>query len=149
MPLRIHDDLGRTAVRCKQMVGVTPKPCRDRDRVAEAGYRELLRLCQAANARMVIVVLGAGIEAVEMPAAITDLGVPIAQAHTKLIDQLPQKDEDSYRKAYANWRGEPPRMVDTHPSPHAHSIIAETIVEAVRQASGDATMATGRTEIVR
>jgi len=149
IPLRIHDDLGRTATRLWQCLGATPVPCRDRDRVVEAGYGELLRLCQAAQAQLVIVVLGSGIERVEVPPYLAELGVPVARPHDKLIDDLHQQDEESYRRAYANWRGDPPRMVDTHPNAAAHAVIAQAIVDAVRQVPGEPSMAREPARIVR
>ncbi|HEY4312934.1 MAG TPA: hypothetical protein VGN12_26015 [Pirellulales bacterium] len=134
IPLKIHDDLGRSATSVKQRLGLTPVPCRDAEQVVAAGYSELEKLCQDAQAQMVVVVLGGSSEPVTVPAYLAELGVPLAHAHEAMIEQLTERDQENYLKTYANWRGEPPRMVDTHPNAQAHEIIANCIVDALRQA---------------
>ena len=38
---------------------------------------------------------------------------------------------DDYLKAYGHWFGSPPKLVDWHPNPRAHAIIAREIVAAI------------------
>ena len=47
----------------------------------------------------------------------------IVDAHATLLEQLSIVNKENYKKAYAHWRGSPPRIVDSHPkreSPSNH-----------------------------
>ena len=41
----------------------------------------------------------------------------------------------AYRLAYGRWRGSAPVLVDTHPNPQAHAIIAAEVVRSIRNAN--------------
>ena len=49
----------------------------------------------------------------------------------ELLRRLPDRSPETYNRAYAHWRGDPPVQVDGHPNPAAHRIIAEEIVKAI------------------
>jgi hypothetical protein len=48
-----------------------------------------------------------------------------------MLDSLQTGSEEEYSREYAIWRGDPPVLVDRHPSERAHGIIAVSLVEAI------------------
>lgn len=57
--------------------------------------------------------------------------------YVETLDQLRTRLEDpsdaSWEKAYAIWRGDPPKIVDRHPNARMNAAIAEILVAAVRE----------------
>ena len=52
----------------------------------------------------------------------------MVDAEAALWEELPVRTEDSYSRTYMQWRGDPPVLVDRHPNPAAHRIIADSVL---------------------
>ncbi|RJP79686.1 MAG: hypothetical protein C4524_04730 [Candidatus Zixiibacteriota bacterium] len=138
LPLLLHDD--RHAVRVRLQDALS-RLLRDRpllpgyelgNEVVEYVYGEIGRMCREHDARMVVVLYGLDKDErlrFQRPAV---PGAAVANADSALYSRLPDRTRETYYRAYAHWRGDPPECVDAHPNAAAHAIIAQTIVEAVR-----------------
>ena len=58
------------------------------------------------------------------------------RAQEALNRLVPEATKDAYQRRFAHWRGSPPELVDTHPNPAAHAVIADEVVNAIERASG-------------
>jgi hypothetical protein len=99
--------------------------------VIDHTYREIEKVCRENGSHMIIVRLGIDVndrKAFEPP---NIPGAVYVDAESELQGRLPNLKPDTYNRAYAHWRGDPPVMVDGHPNPEAHRIIAEEIVKAI------------------
>ena len=109
-------------------------PARERaapNSVVESVYAELQALCDGVGARMVIVLLGRDEHRMRPPLELAGRGYVIANAHNAMVNALPARTPEAYARAYKNWRGDPPVMVDAHPNPHAHRVIADRVLETL------------------
>jgi len=129
------EDLHVAWYRLKRFLSVIPFPTFNGDAVAEIAFKEMAQVCRSAGARMVIVVLGGDARPMRVPEGLTTLGVPIVNAHAALLSRLPEQTDEAYFREYAHFRGDPPRMIDEHPNPRAHAVIAETIAKELGQAT--------------
>ena len=132
-----YDDFNHCSAILRTAVGITPAPCSEREMVVAAAFSEILKICQAAGSDMLIVVLGSGPTPVRVPSSLENLGVPLARADRAMIQGLRVKSLEEYQKRYAHWRGDPPRLVDPHPNPQAHTIIAGCIYERLQGRAHD------------
>jgi len=60
--------------------------------------------------------------------------VALVDPRPALLAALPSADRESYLRAYAHWRGTPPRLVDEHPNARAHAIVAAQVLAALGSA---------------
>jgi hypothetical protein len=74
-----------------------------------------------------VVILSIDARPVRVAPGIFPEGAEVIDAHAELLRRLENADNGTYRKHYAHWRGEPPVLVDPHPNPEAHRIIAEAV----------------------
>jgi hypothetical protein len=130
-PLFAHDDPRRLGLALGKRTGSLPEMAEERE-VAPFVYPEILRLCRASGTRMVVVVLeGAGKQDFRR----SDLGLPeevlVVDTKPGLYAELPSSDADTYLRAFAHWRGSPPRLIDEHPNARAHAIIARQVLRAL------------------
>jgi hypothetical protein len=145
-PLFLHDDFNLLAV---QVRDIWSKFRHGHALLADEGlmrevidhtYTEIAQICSENGARMIIVKLGGdenGRKTFRPPAVPDAIYV---DAEAELVRRLPDTSRATYRQAYGHWRGNPPVLVDEHPNPAAHSIIAEEIVKAIENyATGDTT----------
>lgn len=132
-PLFLRDDLSILSYKLKNGLGFIPVPTLRRESVIARVYGDILRVCQANGAQMIVVVIGQDPRPVEIPSAIAKLQIPIANAHAQLVEKLSHGTADEYYTAYTHYRGDPPRQVDNHPNAKAHGIIAETIFSTINQ----------------
>lgn len=130
LPLYLHDDLCIFFYGVRMMSGSVDSPTTNRTEVVRTVYDRIISLCLEHGADPIIVVLGSDPGSVDIPGQLPQKYVVNAQE--ALLGLLPEQSRDSYSKAYAHYRGTPPVMVDKHPNPHAHSVIAESIVEHLR-----------------
>lgn len=130
-PLFLHDDAWWVRMRLAQSTGRLPEGAEERA-ISAAFYGEMARLCQERGARMVVVVLdGAGKRRV-VPAELgLPAGVPLVDTNPGLYARISGTDRRSYLRAYGHWRGSPPVLVDEHPNPRAHAIVAEQVLAAL------------------
>lgn len=138
VPLSLSSDFSSVAFRYRELTGQIPIPASPSEAMVVWAYDEIRRICEASGAKMVIVLLDHGGEDLEYRELhhIDNLkkleGVLIADAHKALWNRLANKSSPNFIREYCIWRGEPPRLIDRHPSPHAHALIAEAIVEVLR-----------------
>jgi hypothetical protein len=131
LPLLIHDDFWTAVTRAKQTFGLAPLPSERRQEVVDRVYSEISRHCRAAGSRMIIVMLDKGIPPIPRDSLASVPEVTVIDAHANLASRLPSYDNRAFLRAYAHWRGNPPVLVDDHPNPEAHRLIAATILSAV------------------
>lgn len=99
------------------------------DRVVDEVYDELGRLARAHDVRVVLVLLGVG-ALYPRPYVPTVPGALFVDAEAELTAALPDRDDATYQRTYMHWRdGE---LVDGHPNPAAHAMVARAIVTALR-----------------
>jgi hypothetical protein len=133
LPTLVSDHARLAALGFGIVSGAIPRPCRDLDRVAEDAYREIRDICTRAGSSMLIVVIQNSHDPPEVPADLLALGVPVVRADLALVDRLATPTPSAYAQEYQHWGCDPPRVIDVHPNPRAHRVIADTIVEALAQ----------------
>lgn len=131
LPLAIHDGINMLVFRVKRGSGALPAPTTDSAAVERVVYREIAEIGKANGAKLVMVVLGVGAEPVKVPDEI-GRDYLIVDANATLISRLSSPDRQHWIKQYAHWRGDPPMVVDFHPNPQAHRIIAKEIVSKLK-----------------
>lgn len=105
----------------------------------KAAYAEIRDLCAASGSRMIIVALESGgfgprERDSELLGLLNDLGQStFVDAYALLWGRLPSPPPQSYERAYGIWTGDPPQLVDRHPNPECHALIAESILTAARK----------------
>lgn len=136
-PLLLHDDASILSYRARCAMGLIKPPAKNRGAVLKTAYRRIQALCAQNKARPLIVVLGDSSAEIPIPKELSDLGMPMVNAHALLIADLPKPTAEAYHQAYGHFRGSPPVCVDGHPNPYAHTLIAKAIVDYIR-ATGQA-----------
>ena len=133
LPLYLYDDFNMSRLFAARMLGILPPCTLDRRAVVRTVYNQLAEAAHKHGSRMVALRLTGGFknpgddewaEILKIPDIIT------VDAEAALLDSLPATGLD-YNHAYKHWRGEPPVMVDGHPNPPAHRIIAGAIVRVM------------------
>ena len=135
IPLHIYEDIHMVLFYTKRYLGLIPTPSHNERKIIQTAYGEIARLAQINGARMIVVVLGCDEKPIPVPEEILALNPLVANANAALLGRLPEKTLESYAKRYVHWNGSPPMVVDAHPNPSAHQIIAEEIVNKIK-ASG-------------
>lgn len=132
-PLFFHDDRNMLLYEARRLAGRVPEPFLEEDEVVLAAYREIHELCAAAGSLMVVVRLNHPLDS--SPPALGGLkdagGVVIVRAQEALNRLVPERTKEAYQRRFAHWRGQPPELVDTHPNPAAHAIVADEVVKAI------------------
>jgi hypothetical protein len=135
-PLVVHDDLHGLS----DAVGRLLHADRDADRLrAEANpeelnrrvYAELARLAEANGSRLLIVHLDHPFARYYQQFKDLRPRVAFVEAQAALDAAVPEKTPEAYSRRFAHWRGDPPRLVDTHPNPAAHALISQEILKAL------------------
>jgi hypothetical protein len=128
-----HDDWNMLGVGVGQFFGVIPHKTNNRMAVVNIVYNHIADIARRQGVGMVVVRLTGGAkdggdaewaEISKLPDAM------MVDAEATLLDSLKHLGDD-YAHAYKHWRGEPPTLVDSHPNPRAHRIIAGAIWQAV------------------
>jgi hypothetical protein len=127
-PLLVHDDLQMLRLRARLSLGGVPQPTRDVEAVVRLVYGEILELSRAAGARVRVVLLTDSPGSVVVPEALARLEIPMVDAQAALMAGIDPTDGRAYGRAYWHWRGDPPRLVDGHPNPRAHQIVADAVL---------------------
>jgi hypothetical protein len=131
LPLLLHDDFKLLVFNIRSALSLVPAPSNRRDLIVEQVYREISDLAEEHNSRLIIVGLGNFDQPLEMPEVFRELGLEAVNCHAELLSRLEEPNEYTFSRAYAHFRGDPPRRVDRHPNPAAHRIIADTILQAI------------------
>lgn len=104
-------------------------------------YAEMADLCHANGSRMVIAVFGhGGARPEQMPQgyieALHSIDAALyADAYAEMYARLESPSQQAYEKAYGIWACTPPVLIDRHPNPAAHRIIADTILKQLQPAT--------------
>jgi hypothetical protein len=135
-PLFVRDDLNMTAYALKRALGRLPQAEQDRARqnreeLNRVVYAEIGRVVAENSARMVIVRLSHPLERDWQPLKELSPGALVVNAQAMLDARVPSRKPEDYYKLFGHWRGSPPRLVDTHPNPAAHRVIADAVVRAI------------------
>ncbi len=145
LPLFAHDDLQLGLFQARRLIGRVPAPAADEAEVVLAAYREIHAVCRAAGSLMVVVRLSQPLD--QAPPPLGGLGreegVVVVRAQEALNRQVPEGTKEAYRRRFAHWRGDPPQLVDTHPNPAAHAVIADEIMAAIGRAGSRLAAETG------
>jgi len=133
LPLHAYEDFMMLAYHINKRIGRIPVPARDTSVIIKNAYGEILQIAHDAGAQALIVVLGDGIAPLPIPEEIKALGIPVIDAYTELMSRLPEPTTEYYGHAYVHWNAsDPPEVIDAHPNPFAHEIIADSIVAAIQ-----------------
>lgn len=134
LPLEFHDDFNMLKYKIHRSIGLIPNPTSKREELIKYVYEAITNVAEKCGARLVIVILGADANPVEVNEQLFPSHALLVNAHDALLRRLPIANMQNYNKAYAHWRGSPPVLVDRHPNETAHKIIAEAIVSEIGQA---------------
>jgi hypothetical protein len=129
-PLFARDDLHMAVYDVERGLGQLPEPGGDATAINNAAYHEIAALCRESGAVMVSVQLRHHLETFPAEAHLPKT-VLVAHAQEVLDALVPDPSDDAYYKRFGHWGGDPPVLVDTHPNPDAHRIIADTILTAI------------------
>ena len=100
-------------------------------------FRELAELSARHGATLVVVGFRETDAIPQDLRAIEEIpGVIVAYPRDRLFAPLPERTREAYVKVYLHWAGSPPVLVDMHPNPRAHRLMAEEILERIRQRGG-------------
>jgi hypothetical protein len=116
-------------------LGLIPRPMKDIDLLNQEAYRNIMKTAVDHSAKMIVVRLSRYSNDHEqwenLKNSLKDSPIIFVDAESALIGNLTAADKDEYFKEYAFWYGNPPEIVDSHPNPKAHRIIADTLAAAM------------------
>jgi hypothetical protein len=138
LPLNLWEDASLSLKALRQLAGGVPEPAQEEAAVVRAAYGEMAALSEANGAKMIVVIAGqVSADATRAQLEVLD-GVQVVDVAAALWRELNADRPgagaatmDDYLKAYGHWFGSPPKLVDWHPNPSAHAIIAREIVGAI------------------
>jgi hypothetical protein len=133
LPLRMHDDAHLAGYHLARLLGRAPEPEPDRARILRLCYAEIAALGRAAGATVAVVHLGSGVayEAEEFRTLGSIEGLVLVDAQRALWERLPEATSEAYGRTWHHWEGE--RLLDLHPNPAAHAVVAEEVARALRR----------------
>ncbi len=105
---------------------------KNREQLNRVVYAEIGRLAAQYSARKVILRLSHPLEADWQKLKELSPGAIVVNAQAMLDAQVPSRNRDDYYRLFGHGRGSPPRLVDTHPNPAAHRVIADAVVSAIK-----------------
>lgn len=132
LPLHAYEDFMMLAYHIRKRIGRIALPARDTSAIIKNAYAEILQIAHDAGAQPLVVVLGDGIAPVPVPDEIKAMDIPVVDVYAELMSRLPEPTTEYYGRAYVHWNdSNPPEVIDAHPNPFAHTIIADIIVAAI------------------
>lgn len=132
LPLFIHDDVNIVHYRVKRFLGLIAEPVKDSDEIIKYGYDEISNIAKKNGAKLIIVVLANNDNEIQVPKHLLTSDAVIVNAHNALLKHLSVLDKENYYRSYLLWRGDPPVIVNLHPNEKANRIIAEEIIQAIK-----------------
>jgi hypothetical protein len=135
IPLHVHDDIHLAPFLARRRLGLLLRAPAEQERLSHAVYREIWDVCRTHGSRLVLVHVD---KPFEWEGADSRDAVPEAlfvDAQAALERLVPERESPAYYRRFGHWRGEPSRLVDTHPNPEAHGVIARAVVRALRQSA--------------
>jgi hypothetical protein len=138
-PLFLHDDVQRLACHVRRLGGWPVEAAGHdagaaADAISRAVYREIALIGGDNAARVVLVRLSHPLERHHLELKELYREVVYVDAQATLDAAVPEADKDAYYRRFGHWRGSPPQLVDTHPNPAAHRIIAREILRKLAPA---------------
>jgi hypothetical protein len=132
-PLFLHDDAHLLTFQFRQLAGSAAEVGRrsaseSGDEVNRVVYREIAQICKENATTMVMVRLSHPLERHHQELKELYDEVVYVDAQASLDAAVPEGDKDVYYRRFAHWRGAPPVLVDTHPNPAAHRLIAQDVL---------------------
>jgi hypothetical protein len=137
-PLFIRDDVSWAVSETRRLAA--PGIDAARRRAAEEGedvnrtvYREIVQIARDNGATAVLLRLSHPLERHHQELKELYPSVVYVDAQAVLDAAVgPGADRDAYYRRFGHWRGSPPVLVDTHPNPEAHAIIAREVLAHLR-----------------
>jgi hypothetical protein len=143
LPLFWHDDTRMTFYTLKRLLGAIPATA-GTDAIERFVYAEIGAVARRTGSRLIVVLLGFNTEPVRVSRDVFPKDAVVVDATEALVGNLSVGTDDEYLAQYAIWRGSPAVVVDRHPNPKAHRIIAEAVLDGIqRSAPHEAQAATG------
>ncbi len=133
-PTLAHDDYFSARTKAGLWLNWIPEPSGDRAAVENYVYSEIFKLCRQNNSRMIFMILGNDLRSKQHEKAVE--GIPrltIINADYVLVSNLSPQTQEEYQRRYYIWKGNPPVIVDNHPSPQAHRIISGALSDYIAQ----------------
>jgi lysophospholipase L1-like esterase len=146
-PLFVHDDLAMAAYAARRALGRLPdaeqeRAQRNREELNRVVYAEIGRIAEDDGARLVIVRLSHPLERHWQRLKELSPGALVVNAQAALDAHVPSGSRDEYDRLFGHWRGSPARLVDNHPNPAAHRVVAAEVARAIRAAGSGTPAAT-------
>ena len=132
IPLFVHDDVNIGHYAIRRMISRTPDPAEDHLAIVSHVYGEFSRIALANHSQLVIVALTRPDKTDELPVDLFPKNAIVVNGYAALLRKLDTVNEETYRRTYNHWAGDPPVLVDVHPNTHAHQIIADEIIYNLR-----------------
>ena len=134
LPYFAYADYHLWKARLEMKTGITAAPTGDDTAVNREAYRNIMKTTVDHSAKMVVVRLSRYSNDHEqwenLKQSFKDSPILFLDAESVLMKKVGDNQEE-YFKQYAFWYGSPPEMVDAHPNPEAHRIIADTVATAI------------------
>jgi hypothetical protein len=139
VPLWTYSDWQNVLLFTRNVFGILPEQAKDSNELVKSVYSDLVELCQGNGSKAVIVAVDSGgilpenMSKTYLDALRSIPGVIFVDAYSEMYNRLSERSPEAYEKAYGIWACEPSRLIDRHPNPAAHKVIAETILNALKQ----------------
>jgi len=137
-PNFIYQDINSIWVFFGQLVGLVPKPTTNQKWAENYAYAELNRICKENGTKMIVWTTGTGFWLdPKLPAdTIYSLKIPIAYADSALYKKGNAWTKEKYAQLYDHWflpkGAKDSIIVDGHPNPYCHRIIADEILKTIK-----------------
>ncbi len=129
MKLFPHDDLLSAVMEIKKHTGLIPPPSGKTQDLISYAYREIRRICDENNSKMLILKVYGSIRD-NVPLNLSEIGCPVIDTFEPLVSILPEKDDKAWKRAYCFYDEKTQKIIDSHPNQKEHRIIADEIIKA-------------------
>ncbi len=138
IPFFIREDLKYLRYLLPVWLGGPPAPSEDRRKVERLVYREIIKKIKREGSIPVVVCMGDRKYSQTARQVIGDPAAIIVNADEVLWAKLDTKNPDGYSRRYQHWRKQNPGdkdsvLIDGHPNPLAHRIIANEILKKIKK----------------
>lgn len=129
-----HDDVYSVLTSMRQGLGQLPSPAVERQAILDYALEEIRQLCQLHGSRLFVVSIRRSFD--DQPQDRLDReAYSVIETFEPLATRLPERSTEAWGQRYYHWRGNPPRLVDMHPSQQAHAVIGRVIADSILRAS--------------
>jgi len=132
-PLFLHDDASMALYEARRLAARRLDAARqhaedDGEAVNRIVYREIVQIGRDNGATVVLLRLSHPLERHHQELKELYGDVVYVDAQAALDAEVKGGDRDAYYRRFGHWRGSPAVLVDTHPNPEAHAIIAREVL---------------------